>query len=1233
LLKEAGRRRTRERASVHYRLARVARAQGNRKEALEHLEHASEMDMDSAGVLQMLAEVAEEADDLDRAERAYRALMLLVRRAGTAGTLSAAEVLLRLRRIAVARGQAEKATDLLDSAIGEAIQSAEEAQRLGRALRAEGAFDVLASVLEKQLSATSDPERQSEILAEKAELAEAQGRGAEALEAALAALEKGVERPTLRAAARRLAKQAGASERYLTALQALVEHRRRGGDAPLMCALLLEAGEVAEQDMGDAEKAGEIYGRAAQVGADAGEAAVRAAFAMVRLAQARGSQAEKTKAIKALGRLTKESVPVSVRVEALYRLAETQMGGSEEAREKALAALSEALELSSDIERAFSIVRAANVPDGELARVLPLYEQVARASKDDRMLLDFLERRAALPSASGQDVKEGVELALALNETARAEALLRRAVEMARAEGDAGSKALEWALLELAQVRRSAGDVAGAVACLEEARGVADPVRVLRLYQDIAQRALQGRGDPAVAARVYERLWEREPADRRTWEPLLQLYAQLGDRASVERVARATAEKLFDPAERNAVRMMRARFLASQDRRDPALVETLRDVLMDEPTQSEAIGLLADVYQATGNEDGLSELLVREIEAARARRDVSAVVALSLRLGQRVRDSQPGEARDIYRKALQMAPDSVELLRALAGLLSPEEDARERAVVLERLLERESGEEAGRLATELAGLWESVGEEDRVRRALEAGVARAAGSRAVFERLCDFYRDRRAWDRLAAMLTEEVDRRQADGDKAALLKEAADLLRNNLGRAREAAELLRRARTFAPDDGNLLAELVTSLDALGERAIAAEELSRALAAAPAGSPGRVALLRARADLREKAGEHEAAVADLEEALSAGGEALEPALRAALQRWRARAAEVGDAASERRAVLRVVEMLTRHGDEAEARAALADWCWRHPDDAESLRLLMERDQAAERWDAVVETGLRLVQAESGPGQIAAAETLVAACERVGQTAPAIAALERALSQQPGNDWLFEKLMGLYERAGERRKQASLMLWAAERTEDPEGRFQALRQAGEIFLRERDLLSATAAFGKAIALRPGDRELSLLVADAYIADGKLSEAEEILETLMKKAAKDLSSVELSNLQHKMAQLAEARGDHAGRLEWLKRAFDTNRKNGIVAVELADLAEAVNDLDLAVKALRAVTLLPAAGAMTPAMAFFRQARIAQRTGDRPRAVIFAKRALQEDPRLMEAAEFLREMGERRV
>src|SRR5581483_2692936 len=92
LLKESGRRRSRERAGVHHLLAKVARAQKNLREALAHLEQASEMDMDNAGILQTLAEVAEEAADSDRAERAYRALILLLRREGSGARISSSEV-------------------------------------------------------------------------------------------------------------------------------------------------------------------------------------------------------------------------------------------------------------------------------------------------------------------------------------------------------------------------------------------------------------------------------------------------------------------------------------------------------------------------------------------------------------------------------------------------------------------------------------------------------------------------------------------------------------------------------------------------------------------------------------------------------------------------------------------------------------------------------------------------------------------------------------------------------------------------------------------------------------------------------------------------------------------------------------------------------------------------------------------------------------------------------------
>ena len=100
---------------------------------------------------------------------------------------------------------------------------------------------------------------------------------------------------------------------------------------------------------------------------------------------------------------------------------------------------------------------------------------------------------------------------------------------------------------------------------------------------------------------------------------------------------------------------------------------------------------------------------------------------------------------------------------------------------------------------------------------------------------------------------------------------------------------------------------------------------------------------------------------------------------------------------------------------------------------------------------MESAFRLIEAETGERQISAAELLVEASERLDQPAPAIAGLESALRQQPGNAWLFEKLIALYEKVEDRRKQAALLSWAAERNSDPEVRFRCLRQAGEILAR--------------------------------------------------------------------------------------------------------------------------------------------------------------------------------------
>ena len=418
LIKDSGRRRSKERATLHHRLASVARAENKRQGGAGPPgaggRHGHGQRRRGGG-----------AGRGGRAERRGRSGRERLPGAGAAAAAGAASrrpltttlVLLRLRKMALARGQEDKAQDLLDSAITDAIASPDEARRLTDALRAEGARDVLRTVLDRRLAAAGEPEQQAAILADAGELEASEGQvgrgpGVAAVGAGEGA--RGAGDPPGRApggaqAGRARPKRGRPAGRRRW--RRWPSERRAAEDAALHAALLSEAGEIALDDLQDPARAADLWGRAAQVGAEGGPAAVDAAYRMVRLAQLRRSDADRTKALRSLTRLGKAGVPDALRIEALFRLAEVQMG-ADDTREQGLAAVASALELSGDVERAFSLVRSANVPDSELPRVLPLYEKVARASKDERMLLDFLERKAALPSATFVEVREGVELAL-----------------------------------------------------------------------------------------------------------------------------------------------------------------------------------------------------------------------------------------------------------------------------------------------------------------------------------------------------------------------------------------------------------------------------------------------------------------------------------------------------------------------------------------------------------------------------------------------------------------------------------------------------------------------------------------------------------------------------------------------------------------------------------------------------------------------------------------------------
>ena len=113
--------------------------------------------------------------------------------------------------------------------------------------------------------------------------------------------------------------------------------------------------------------------------------------------------------------------------------------------------------------------------------------------------------------------------------------------------------------------------------------------------------------------------------------------------------------------------------------------------------------------------------------------------------------------------------------------------------------------------------------------------------------------------------------------------------------------------------------------------------------------------------------------------------------------------------------------------------------------------------------------------------------------------------------------------------------------------------------------------------------------------------------------------------------MARLAKAAGDRNLEMQWLNAALDSDKNNGHVAAELASLAWELGELDLALNALRAVTLSKSEdGPMSRAEAFLMQAKIAHQKGEGRRALLWARKAKSEDPQLEEAQAFLEQLGD---
>ncbi len=1223
LIADFGRRRSPERAALHVELARVSLAEGKPEDAMTEMEAASKMDVQNAAIQKELAEMARSAGQLDKAERTYRALLLVVRRTPPGddeAAVGVSEALFELHKLAAARGEADQSKELLESAMEAAIQTDAEVHRLRRSLVAHGEGERLLEVLEKRLATNPEARSQGRMLSDMAETLDGQlGRSVEALDALIRAINVMPSRTDLHDRARELAKRTNQTKKFVDAVEVTVDRLRRKDDPPLIANLLMRAGEALEQDTNDLRGAANLYRRVEILG----EKLAEAFYAQARVAAALGDTAEQARTLDKMFELAgTDTEPTPAQVDALYRLAEIFLA-SDARKKQGFELLERAFQAEPRWAQAGRLLKAAVTNDPGDDRIFAFYEKVARNGGDGELLLDFLERRAALPSATPQQIREAVDLAVDQGQDARAEALLVRAVAAARDTID-GLGSAPWAVLALAERRLAAGDLTQARDLTYEIAPIAETEQIDGLAMRIATRALAHR-KVDLAADVYEFLRDRSPADRAVWQPLLTIYRELGDGDRLASVISSTLPALQTAGERNALRLEHARFLIENLKRYHDAIDVLRDTLADDADNLEAAEMYESTLRNLGDDDGIAEFLWSRFEDAQRRGHRDSTVDVAMRLGDLLEKNGSPDAVRVYRAALIIAPDDREILRRVVGQLGPNDAPREIAVLMERLLAVETPERAPDLAGRLATMWEAAGDTKGVQRTLELAHRSAPDDKAIHDRLEGWYRDHEQWSELAELMTADAER-MADLPAVERLREAASVYSGFLGQPLRAAEVLRKARQRAPQMAELVTDHATALAAAGELDAAQRAIGEALSTVQGA--GRTALLLLRSNFRQQLGDDASAVTDLSEAYELDRERATETLVAGLERLRVRAERDGDLPTERTATLRLAKLLVEHGELERGRAFLVGWIERDPRDSEPLYSLCDLDESIEHWDGVAAAATRLAYVTEGQAQVAAAMRAGDAATKAGRPAEAVPVLELVHQAQPGVEIIRNKLREMYEAAGEYRLLANILIADADHGADAALRYANYRRAAELLLYHlEDAAAAQIPAGKALELQPDDHTALMLNVDVLITSNQLEDASRTLDAAI--SAQKRRTPELAVLQQRMGRVSAMMGDKEGQLNWLKKAFDVDRKNAEVAAELAQLATEIGDYELALKPLRAITLMDNPTPVTRPMALLWEAKIEHARGNRAKAELWAKKALREDPNFGDAQAFLDELG----
>jgi cellulose synthase operon protein C len=967
-------------------------------------------------------------------------------------------------------------------------------QALGKLYQRRGLWAELIAMNAAEAETVAEDEARAARFASLAELCEQQLQDRpKAIEFHRRALACRAHYPPSERALRRLYPAVGDD----AALADLLESQLARGQGIQAARLHEELGRLFEERLHNAERAADHYGKALPLAPDPQEAAstrIPLLQGMQRVCAALGRHEELLRALDDEIAHTEDPALVTALQQQGAELCETKLRRIDEA----VARYGKVLEREPAHWPALSSLGRIYNRQGRWGEVLALYEaevaephlQPARAAallyKMGEVQLEHLADEPAALASYSKALEKNPHFLPALEALA---AIYRRREDWDR----------------LLQVMRRQADVLSA------------PEQKATATYAIGELCETRLGQRAMAAQYYRQALEIYPPHELAMNALLRiLSAEDRWREVVELYARALTATTDDGASAYLLKQMGR--LWEEKLMNPArAMEHYEQALALQQDDLEALEALSRLCRQSGATERLASLYERL--ALRSKDSPEAIAYLCEAASTIEAFGSEQETGRLYEQVVQLQPDDIGALEALARLYTGPEHRAERARVCDGQIRLEDDAEtrAG-LLLQLATAREEVG--DLAGAGWALGQASEIGEDWVVARELRRLRERLAqWDYVALSLEEEARLSRNRGFVIEALMRAAVLHQDrfsDLDRAAAALTKVLELDPFHEDAALRLEQILVKREAWTELV---DVLRRRLEAAAAGArPATGSAVQAQIELlsrmawiqREHLQQPADAIGTLTRSQRLDGNHLPTLLtlgelHLSLEQWQeaaeayARIVAVSDDPDVlRSAHFRLGDLWgDKLGDARRAISSYQNVLAIAPNDVAALTKLFELFSRNKDWENAAEAIGRLIEVESEPRLLVSHYAALAEIQEKGFGDPRLAAeqLERALSIEPTNETILGRLARLSTQLGNWEPLAdAIRSYLVALPADQEGRGIHYRlQLGEILRRRLGRTAeALEQFRAVVEIDPTHVDARLSIAGILAEDGRYEEA---------------------------------------------------------------------------------------------------------------------------------------------